>query len=329
MRAHARYVIAHLALGCVAVAAQAWAQTPWKPEKQVEIILPTAPGGGNDAVARLMAKTLQEQKLVTVPILVMNKPGGNQALSVTYLAQHPGDPHYLLQATSTLFTNQIQGLTQARYGDFPALALSFIDYSAFMVPANSPFKTIRDLVERLKADPESVAFSVVARGGTSHAVLAGAAKAAGADPKRLKLVVYKTSAEATAALMGGHIQGAVSSAAGSTPPVVAGQLRMLALAAPKRRPGALADVPTLAESGIDAPILETWRAIFGAKGITPAQIAFWEDALGRAFAADEWKAWMTKNDVTAPPLRGPELNKYLDTQYKHTRAVLIDLGLAK
>src|SRR5687767_15641359 len=101
----------------------AWAQPAWRPEKQVEIILPTAPGGGNDAVARLMAKVLQEQKLVTTPILVVNKPGGNQALSVTYLAQHPGDPHFLLQATSTLFTNQIQGLTTARYGDFPALAL--------------------------------------------------------------------------------------------------------------------------------------------------------------------------------------------------------------
>jgi putative tricarboxylic transport membrane protein len=128
-------------LGCAALTAvaPAWAQPAWKPEKQVEIVLPTAPGGGNDAVARLMAKVLQDQKLVTTPVLVVNKPGGNQALSVTYLAQHPGDPHFLLQATSTLFTNQIQGLTTARYGDFPALALAFIDYSAFMVPANSPF----------------------------------------------------------------------------------------------------------------------------------------------------------------------------------------------
>ena len=318
-------LIAALAL---AFATHAWAQPAWRPEKQVEIILPTAPGGGNDAVARLMAKVLQEQKLVTAPVLVMNKPGGNQALSVAYLAQHPGDPHYLLQATSTLFTNQIQGLTTAKYGDFPPLALAFVDYSAFMVPANSPFKTMRDLMERLKTDPESVAFSVVARGGTSHAVAAMAAKAAGADPKRLKMVVYKTSAEATTALMGGHIQAAVSSAAGSTPPVVAGQLRMLAIAAPKRRPGAISHVPTLAESGIDAPILETWRAIFGAKGITPAQIAFWEDALARAFTADEWKAWMTKNDVTAPPLRGAELQKYLEGQFQHTRSVLVDLGLA-
>jgi putative tricarboxylic transport membrane protein len=143
------------------------------------------------------------------------------------------------------------------------------------------------------------------------------------------MVVFKTSAEATTAMMGGHIDAAISSAAGSTPPVAAGNLRMLAIAAPQRRPGALAAVPTLAELGIDAPILATWRAVFGAKGITAAQIAFWEDALARAFAADEWKSWMSKNDVTAPPLRGTELAKYLEGQYAHTRGVLVELGLAK
>ncbi|MGZ8211496.1 MAG: tripartite tricarboxylate transporter substrate binding protein [Burkholderiales bacterium] len=305
------------------------AQTAWKPEKQVEIIVPTAPGGGNDAVARLMAKMLQDQKLVPTPVLVVNKPGGNQALSFNYLTQHPNDPHYLLQATSTLFTNEIRGVTQIKYVDFPALALAFVDYSAFMVPANSPFKTMRDMIERLKTDPESVAFSVVARGSVSHAALAAAAKAGGADPKRLKIVVYKTSAEATTALMGGHIQGAVSSAAGSTPPVVAGQLRMLAIVAPKRRPGAISHVPTLAEQGINAPILESWRAYFGAKGMTPAQVSYWEDAFARASTADEMKAWMTKNDVTAPPLRGAELQKYLEGQYNHVRSVLIDLDLTK
>ena len=93
------------ALVTVVCVAPASAQSTWKPEKQVEIILPTAPGGGNDAVARLMAKMLQDMKLVPTPILVVNKPGGNQAISVAYLAQHPGDPHFLLQATSTLFTN--------------------------------------------------------------------------------------------------------------------------------------------------------------------------------------------------------------------------------
>ena len=308
---------------------QVWAQSDWRPGKQVEIILPTAPGGGNDVVARLMGKMLQEQKLVTTPILVVNKPGGNQAISLAYLSQYAGDPHFLKLGTTTLFTNQIQGITQSRYVDVPALGLATIDYGAFMVSANSPFKTMKDLTDRLKTDPESVAFSVVARGGTSHAVAALTAKAVGADPKRLKIVVYKTSAEATTALMGGHIQASVSSAAGATPPVVAGQLRMLAIAAPQRKPGAISHVPTLTELGIDTPLLANWRVVFGARGITPAQIAFWEEALARAFTADEWKAWTTKNDAAAPPLRGVELQKYLEGQYSYTRTVLIDLGLAK
>ncbi len=322
-----RLLIVALA-GSIAASA-AFAQSSWRPDKTVEIVLPTAPGGGNDTVARLMQKALQDHKLVTTPILVLNKAGGNQTVSVAYHAQHRADPHYLLFATSTLFTNQIQGLIQHNYRDFPALALAFVDYSAFMVPANSPFKTFGDMLERLKADPESVAISVVALGGTSHAVAAMAAKAAGVDVKRLKIVVYKTSAEATTAMMGGHIQAAISSAAGSTPPVVAGQLRMLALAAPQRRPGGLAAVPTLVELGINAPSLATWRCVFGARDISPAQVTFWQDALARAFQGDEWKAWMTKNDVTAPPLRGAELTKYLEGQYNNTRSVLIELGLAK
>jgi putative tricarboxylic transport membrane protein len=322
-------LLIQVALVSVVLITQVWAQSGWRPEKQVEIIVPTGAGGGNDTVARLMEKMLREQKLVTTPILAVNKPGGNQSLSLAYLLQHTGDPHFLLQATTTLFTNQIQGVTQARYVEFPALGLATIDYGAFMVPANSPFKTMKDLTDRLKSDPESVAFSVVARGGTSHAVAAMVARAVGADPKRLKIVVFKTSAEATTALMGGHIQASVSSAAGSTPPVVTGQLRMLAIAAPQRKPGAISHVPTLAEQGIDAPTLSNWRVVFGAKGITPAQIAFWEDALARAFTAEEWKAWTTKNDVTAPPLRGAELQKYLEGQYSYMSTVLSDLGLAK
>ena len=315
-------------IGLVAVA-QVWAQTPWRPEKQVEVIVPTAPGGGNDAFARVMQKVLQDQKLVPTPVLVLNKSGGNQTLAANYLAQHAADPHYLLFATSSLITNQIQGLAQYNYAEFPPLGLAFLDYSAFMAPVNSPLKTMRDLIDRLKSDPESVAFSVISRGGTAHAALAQAAKAGGVDPKRLKIVVFKTSSEAATALMGGHIQAAVSSAAGSTPQVAAGNIRMLAIASPQRRTGALAHVPTLAEEGVPATGLTTWRGVFGAKGITAAQVGYWEDALARSFASDEWQARVAEHNVAAPPLRGRELAKYFETQYAQTRSVLVELGLAK
>lgn len=104
---------------------------------------------------------------------------------------------------------------------------------------------------------------------------------------------------------------------------------MLAIAAPQRRTGAFAHVPTLIEPGLEASGLATWRGIFGAKGITPAQVAFWDEALARAFAADEWKNHMEKNNVTAPPLRGRELVKYLEGEYTRTWTVLVALGLGK
>jgi putative tricarboxylic transport membrane protein len=308
---------------------QAWAQPVWRPERQVEIIVPTAPGGGNDTFARLMQRVLQEQRLVPTPLLVLNKSGGNQTIAANYLTQHAGDAHYLLFATSSLVTNQIQGLAQYNYAEFAPLGLAFLDFSAFMVPANSSLISMRDLLDRLKADPESVAFSVISRGGTSHAALAQAAKASGIDPKRLKIVVFKTSAEASTALMGGHIQAAVSSAAGSTPQVVAGNIRMLAIASPQRRTGALAHVPTLGEIGVPATGLTTWRGVFGAKGITSAQVAFWQDSLARAFSSEEWQARTAEHNVSAPPLRGRELVGYFEAQYAQTRSVLVDLGLAK
>jgi len=318
-----------IVLGFFLASSHAWGQADWRPDRPVEIIVPTAPGGGNDAMARLMQKIFQERKIAATPVLVVNKPGGSQALSATFMTQHPGNPHYLLFATATLLTNQIQGRTKFSYTDFPPLGLAYIDYSAIMVPANSPFKTMRDLMDRLKADPESVAFSVVAMGGTSHAALAQAVKAGGVDPKRLKIVVYKTSAEAWTALMGGHIQAAISSVSGSAAQVLAGNIRMLAIAGPQRRAGALADVPTLKETGLDVTGVATWRAMFGAKGITPGQVRYWDDAFAKVFASDEWKARVKEDNVEAPPLRGTELVKYLEDQYVYTRGVLTEIGIVK
>src|SRR6185503_9131987 len=82
---------------------EARSQPAWRPEKPVEIIVPTGAGGANDIMARVVQKALQDQKLVATPVLVMNKAGGNQTLGTVYLRQHPGDPHFLLYSTSSIF----------------------------------------------------------------------------------------------------------------------------------------------------------------------------------------------------------------------------------
>jgi putative tricarboxylic transport membrane protein len=305
------------------------AQTTWRPEKPVEIIVPTGAAGINDSNARLIQRTLQEQKLTSVPVLVQNRPGGNQSLAPTYLSQHPGDPHYLFYATATLFTNQIAGLTPLHYKEFTPLALLLEDYTVITVKADSPLKTMRDLVQRLKSDPESLSFGLVARGGPNHLAVAQAMRSAGVDPKKLKLVVFKTNAESIMAVIGGHVHAMVSSTSAALPHVQSGNARMLAVAAPQRGTGSLANVPTMREQGIEATGISNWRIIFGAKGINGAQAAFWEDALAKVVTAPAWKQQLSDNNLESKFMRGRDLPKWLDTEYAATRAVMTDVGLVK
>lgn len=326
-----------LLLSCVAcvlalaASGSARAQGAWRPDKPVEIIVPTGASGINDANARLMQKAMQELKLVPTPVLVNNRPGGNQSLAVVYLSQHPHDAHYLFYSTATIFTNQLAGVTPLHYADTTPLALLLVDYSVITVAANSPIKSMRDLVERLRADPESIAFGVVARGGPNHLAASQAMRSAGIDPKKLKMVVFKTNAESLTAVIGGHIQAVVSSVSAALPQVQAGNARMIGIAAPQRVSGGgiVADVPTMREQGIDALGISNWRGVIGAKGLTPAQIAYWEDAVGKATSTADWKKQLATNNLESRFLKSAEFRKYLDGEYANTRAVMSDLGLIK
>jgi len=318
-----------LALWLVTAVDAARAQGGWRPEKAVEIIVPTAPGGINDQITRLMQKVLQEEKLLTVPVVIMNKAGGNQSLAVVYLTQKAPDPHYLLYATATVFTNQLAGLTPLGYTDLTPLACLVVDYSVITVAADSPVKTMRDLVERLKADPGALSFGMVSRGGPNHLALSQAVRSAGIDPRKLKTVVFKTNAESHMAVVGGHIQAVVSSVSAALPQVQAGHTRMLAIATSQRVAGSLAAVPTMREQGIDATGISNWRAIFGAKGMTPAQASFWDNALARMAASEDWNRELDGTNMSRLFLRGKEFAKYLDEEYAATKSVMTDLGLIK
>lgn len=318
-----------LALACGLTATTANAQTAWRPEKPVEVIVPTGAAGINDLNARLIQKTLTEQKLVPTPALVMNKPGGNQSLAVVYLTQHAGDPHYLMYTTATLFTNQIAGVAQHHYKELTPLALLLVDYSVVSVKQDSPLKSMRDLVERLRADPESISFGLVARGGPNHLALAQALRAGGVEPKKLKLVVFKTNAESITAVIGGHIHAMVSSVSAALPQHQAGNSRILAVAAPQRVGGPLANTPTMREQGLDATGISNWRVIFGAKGLSGTQSAFWGDALSKVVTTSDWKQQLDQNQLESKFMRGPELMKWLDAEYAATRGVMTDLGLAR
>ena len=325
LRMHSTIYCASLILATGA----AHGQSPWRPERPVEIVLPTAAGGINDRIARLMQRVLQEEKLVTAPLVVMNKAGGNQSLAVVYLTQKAPDPHYLLYATATLFTNQIAGLTPLSYKDLAPLANLVVDHTVITVAADSPIRTLRDLIERLKADPGAVSFGMVSRGGPNHLALSQAVRSAGVDPRQLRTVVFKTNAESNMAVIGGHIQAVVSSASAALPQAQAGQTRMLAIVAAERAAGPLAQVPTVREQGVSATGIANWRAIFGPKGMSAAQIAFWDNALARMAGAEEWNRELDGTNMSRHFLRGADFGRYLDEEFAATRAVMTDLGLVK
>ena len=312
-----------------ALAAPAWGQSAWKPEKPVELIIPTGPGANNDRMVRIIQKVLQDQKRVTTPVLAVNKPGGNQQLAVIYLGQRGADPHSLLLTNPTIFTNELTGVTQQHYTALTPIALLLVESNAITVKADSPMKNMRDLMDRLKADPDAVSFAMPSRGGVPHLALAAAVKAAGLDPKKLKVVVFKASGESITAVSGGHVHAMVSSLASVMPQVKAGSLRVLAIAARERRGGAAANVPTLREQGIPSDGVAAWRGMSGPKGLSAAQIAFWDDALAKAVESADWKHFLEENDVSSSYLRSRDFAKYLEGEYATTKAVMADLGLLK
>jgi putative tricarboxylic transport membrane protein len=304
-------------------------QGAWRPTKAVEIILPTAAGGANDQMARLIQKSMQDQKLVTTPIVVMNKAGGNQTLAAVYLRQNARDPHYLLYSTSTVFTAHITGLVQQNYNDLAPIALLMTEYSVFSVRPDSPIKNIKDMLARLKADPQSIAFGVVSRGGSNHIALSQIAKFTGVDPKQLKIIVFKTNVESYLGVAGGHIHAVASSASAAMPFLQQGTARVLAIAAPQRQPGPIANVPTLREEGIDVPLTTNWRGVFGAPGLTAAHTVFWEDAFTKMAASDDWTKMLEQNNHSQHFLAGSNFRKFLETEYQVSKAVLTELGYAK
>jgi putative tricarboxylic transport membrane protein len=314
-----------LALACLTMTA--WAQG-WSPQKNVEIVVTSAPGGSNDKTARTVERILTTHKLMGTSLTIVNKPGGGSSIAFNYVNQHAGDPHYLMIGTTALLTGHIMGRNPMSYADFTPIASLFNDYVVFVVNPESPFKTGRDLVERLKNDPKSVALGVVSVGSHNHVAVGLVLKAAGGNPRDLKTVTFKGSALSITALLGGHIDLVPTAGGNAYSHVAAGKLRAVGVAAPQRFGGALAHVPTWREQGLDV-VMGGWRALVGPKGLTAAQVAYWEDVLRKATATKEWKEDLEKNYWSDDFVTSAQFRKDLEKDYASMKAVLTELGLAK
>ena len=132
------------AVALLVSSSDAQAQTDWKPQKNIEIVVPSAPGGSNDKTARTVERIIAEKRLLGTPLTVVNKPGGGNMMTLTYVNQHAGDAHYVMVGTPTLLTNHIIGSSLLTYTDFTPIASLFNDYVVFAVKADAPFRSGRE-----------------------------------------------------------------------------------------------------------------------------------------------------------------------------------------
>lgn len=305
------------------------ASPDWKPEGNVEIIIPSAAGGGADRTGRTIQKILQDGRLLDVTSSVMNKPGGGGAVGWAYLNTHPGDGRYFALVSPTLLTNRITGNNPLSYSDLTPIVQLFSEYLAIAVKPDSAFKSAKDMLARLKEDPGSISFGIgTAPGGTNHVGVALIAKGAGVDVKKMKIVVFKNGAESLTALLGGHIDAVASSPANIRKLHEANQVRVLAVGAPERLKGGFAGVPTWSEHGIDA-VFPNWRSLAGPRGLNQAQVAYWESVFSKMVVTEEWSKNLERNFWDGKFLNSAATRKFMEAQNVVATRVLADLGLAK
>ena len=317
-----------LASTAAAYSIAALAQPAWKPERPVEIIVTCQPGCGPDIAARTIQKIWQDHKIVQAPTVVVNKPGGGGAVAYSYIQQKPGDAHALVLSGAGAVVNSIMG-RGVGYKDITPVAMMAAEYVGIAVKPESPFKSGRALLDALKKDISAVSFGVAnSLGNANHQAIALALKVDGLHPAKAKTVVFQSGANAIAALLGNHVQVVPASVGLWVNPVKAGQVRLIAVTSPRRMSGQFADVPTWREQGADA-VVSVWRMITMPPGLTPVQLAFWQDALRKTTETAEWKRDLETNYQSDEFMAGKELAQAVEVLYAQLKALLTDLELAK
>jgi putative tricarboxylic transport membrane protein len=259
-------------------------------------------------------------------ITVDNRPGGGNTVAWAFMAQHAGDAHYIATYSPTLLTNRIMGTSQLNYADFTPLNILFCEYVVVATRTESPIASGKDLIERMKRDATTVSFCfATARGNHNHIALGMLLKAAGADPKKARMVINNSGGESLTMALGGHVDVVASTPAGLLSSVQSGKLRALGVTSPQRLPQ-MPNVPTFREQGIDA-VFFAWRGFIAPKGLTAAQIAFWDQTFAKLVQADEWKRDVEANVWTEDFMASAETRKHLDHENEVTKAMLVELGV--
>ncbi|MFZ2652292.1 MAG: tripartite tricarboxylate transporter substrate binding protein [Burkholderiaceae bacterium] len=280
------------------------------PSKNIEIVVPFAPGGGTDNLMRMITGIMDENKWSPVALNVNNRAGGSGTVGYTYLINKKGDSHVVAGATPMVVSGKLQGRLSGNHRDaITVLMIVAIDELMISVRSESPFKTIEEFVAAARAKPGQLTVGGTGTHNEDHIFSHLFEQAAGI---KLKYVPFNSGGEVTAALMGGHIDAGIMNPNEIAAQVEAGKAKNLAVAAHKRMPDA-PEVPTFAEKGHKF-YWEQMRGVVGPANMAPEAVAWWQDTLQRVTQTKKWQEdYIRRNLLTPTAWVGEEANKYLDS----------------
>ena len=301
-----------------AVPVPAWASV------NLKMMIPANPGGGWDTTGRALGKALQEAG-VAASVQYENKGGAAGAIGLAqFVNASKGDGNAMLTMGAVMLGGIITGKPPVSVTQATALARLTSEYNVFVVPAESPFKTMKDVVEQLKKDPGSVKWGGGSRGSTEHIAAAMLARDVGVDATKVNYVPFRGGGEATAAILGNNVSVGGSGYSEFQQYIESGKMRAIAVTAPTRVKGI--NVPTLKEQGYNVEI-GNWRGVYGAPGITAEQRKMLVDMIVKATRTKSWTESLDKNNWTPALMTGKDFEDFVDRDFASLRATMVKAGM--
>ena len=293
------------------------------PDRVIRIVVPFAPGGGTDVIARTLAQEMAKD--LGVSVIIENKPGAGTIIGTQAVAASEPDGYTLLMGT---FSHAVNLSLNAKlpydpHKDFAAVALVARSFNFVVVNAKSPITSIAELIAAARADPDKLSYGTFGTGTSAH--LAGELFKNLAKVN-LTMVPYKGSAPAITDLIGGHTQVMFTTVASAASLIEAGQLRALAVTSPERSP-AFPQLPTVAEAGVPGYAAESWYGLFAPARTPPDIIERLNKSAAISVQSEAFKKLGVNEGlimVTQPPA---ELDRYVRGEEERWRKVIQDAGI--
>ncbi|MHA7602655.1 Bug family tripartite tricarboxylate transporter substrate binding protein [Alicycliphilus sp. T452] len=309
----------------------AYAAAEWRPAGRVEYVIPAAAGGAVDIYGRVMKKILDANgAMAGQSFIISNKPGGQGMIAVAPLLQRPGDATiFSMMSTGFMLGQTLGDFKHDLLQDFTIGPIFFEEAIAVGVRADSPFKTVADLLAQLRRDPASVKIAIAPTlYNHIHIGILKPLSKAGVDVSRLTVAPFRASSESVAALMGGHVDVVSASSANLVAGIKNGTLRALAVSSASRLKGALSHVPTWKEQGVDSVFTSVQGTLFP-KNLSPEQIRFWDEQFRRLSGSREWLETLEQYEVTPRFMDHAQATAFVREELKAAPALLRELGLNK